>query len=93
MNLTLQLPVTFIEAALGADIQVPTYPAGSVTLRLPAGTQTGSTFRVKGEGVKDLLTSGDLLVTVEITVPQTLDKQQEKALQELKDLFPETSND
>ena len=93
MNLTLQLPVTFIEAALGADIQVPTYPAGFVTLRLPAGTQTGSTFRVKGEGVKDLLTSGDLLVTVEITVPQTLDKQQEKALQELKDLFPGTPND
>jgi molecular chaperone DnaJ len=93
MNFTLQLPVTFIEAALGADIQVPTYPDGSVTLRLPAGTQTGSTFRVKGEGIKDEKTSGDLLVTVEITVPQTLDEQQEKALQELKDLFPETSND
>ena len=93
MNLTLQLPVTFIEAALGDDIQVPTYPNGSVTLRLPAGTQTGSTFRVKGEGIKDEKTSGDLLVTVEITVPQKLDKQQEKALQELKDLFPETPED
>jgi len=93
MNLTLQLPVTFIEAALGDDIQVPTYPNGSVTLRLPAGTQTGSTFRVKGEGIKDDKTSGDLLVTVEITVPQKLDKQQEKALQELKDLFLETPED
>jgi molecular chaperone DnaJ len=93
MNFTLQLPVSFIEAALGADIQIPTYPSGSVTLRLPAGTQTGSTFRVKGEGIKDEKTSGDLLVTVEITVPQQLDKQQKKALQELKDLFPANPND
>ena len=48
---------------------------------------------MKGEGIKHEKTSGDLLVTIEITVPQTLDKQQEKALQELKDLFPGTPND
>jgi len=48
---------------------------------------------VKGEGIKDEKTSGDLLVTVEITVPQQLDKQQKKALQELKDLFPANPND
>jgi len=93
MNLTLQLPVSFLQAALGSDIQVPTYPNGSVTLRLPPGTQTGSTFRIKKGGIQGVDGTGDLLVTVEITVPQQLDKQQEKALQELKDLFPEDHND
>ncbi|MEE2683221.1 MAG: DnaJ C-terminal domain-containing protein [Actinomycetota bacterium] len=92
-NLTVQVPVSFLQAALGADIQIPTYPNGSVKLRLPAGTQTGSTFRIKEAGIHDGDATGDLLVTIEITVPQKLDEQQEKALKDLRDLFPEGHNE
>ncbi len=79
-NLTLTLPVTFDEAALGSDIKVPTYGGESVKLRLPAGTQQGRTFRVKGHGIEAGGRAGDLLVTVDIAVPAKLNKQQKEAL-------------
>jgi molecular chaperone DnaJ len=75
-NLTLTVPVTFAEAALGADITVPTLD-GTVTLKVPAGTKSGRTFRVKGRGVRN----GDLLVTVEVAVPQKLSAKARKALE------------
>src|SRR5919108_3455088 len=68
-DLTLTVPVTFPEAALGADITVPTLEGGSVTVRIPAGTRSGRTFRVKGRGVSTPKGTGDLLVTVEVAVP------------------------
>jgi molecular chaperone DnaJ len=73
-NLTLTVPVTFDEAALGAEIKVPTLTGAPVTLRIPAGTPNGRVFRVRGRGVsrKDG-TKGDLLVTVEVQVPAQLD--------------------
>ncbi|HTZ44750.1 MAG TPA: DnaJ C-terminal domain-containing protein [Jatrophihabitans sp.] len=73
-NLTVTLPVTFPEAALGAQVEVPTFDGSTVTLKLPAGTPAGRTLRVKGRGVrrKDG-SSGDLLVTVSVAVPQKLD--------------------
>ena len=73
-NLTVTVPVTFAEAALGAEIKVPTLGGPPVTLKLPAGTPNGRTFRVRGKGAprKDG-TRGDLLVTVEVAVPQNLD--------------------
>ena len=77
-HLTLTLPVTFAEAALGAEIRVPTLD-GSVTLRIPAGTPSGKTFRVKGRGVR----GGDLLVTVEVAVPTKLSSKARKALETL----------
>jgi molecular chaperone DnaJ len=71
-HLVLNVPVTFVEASLGAEIDVPTLD-GKVRLRVPAGTQTGKTFRVRGHGVEDSKgTRGDLLVTVSVTVPETL---------------------
>ena len=74
-NLTVTVPVTFSEAALGADIAVPVpMPAtGTVKVRLAAGTQNGQVLRVRGKGVrrKDG-THGDLLVTVDVAVPQRL---------------------
>jgi len=70
--LTITLPVTYPEAALGAQVPVPT-PDGSVTLKVPAGTTSGRTFRVRGRGVRRTDgTAGDLLVTVEVAVPQKL---------------------
>ena len=76
-HLTLTVPVTFPEAALGAQVSVPTLD-GPVTLKIPAGTTSGRTFRVKGRGVPGK--AGDLLVTVEVAVPATLSKDAAKAL-------------
>jgi molecular chaperone DnaJ len=72
-NLTLSVPVTFDEAALGAEIKVPTLGGSPVTLRIPAGTPNGRVFRVRGRGAtrKDG-SKGDLLVTVEVEVPAEL---------------------
>ena len=81
-NLLLTLPVTFPEAALGADISVPTLSGEEVTLRLPAGTANGKTLRIKGRGItrKDG-SAGDLLVTIEVSVPQRVDGKAKKALE------------
>jgi molecular chaperone DnaJ len=76
-HLTLTVPVTFPEAALGAQVSVPTLD-GPVTLKVPPGTGSGRTFRVRGRGVAG---KGDLLVTVEVAVPQKLSKEAEKALE------------
>ncbi len=80
-NLTLVAPVTFSEAALGAEIEVPTLGGVPVTLRVPPGTPNGRTFRVRGRGVtKRDGTKGDLLVSVEVIVPESLNEQARAAL-------------
>lgn len=79
-NLTLTLPVTFDEAALGTDVKVPTFRGEAVKLRLPAGTQSGRTFRVKGHGIETNSVKGDMLVVVEIAIPTKLNKGQRAAL-------------
>jgi molecular chaperone DnaJ len=81
-NLTLTVPVTFPEAALGAEIKVPTLDGKSVTLKLPPGTTSGRVLRVRGKGVarKDG-TKGDLLVTVEVAVPRKVSGQAKEALE------------
>uniref|UniRef100_UPI0025EB163E DnaJ C-terminal domain-containing protein n=1 Tax=Nocardioides sp. TaxID=35761 RepID=UPI0025EB163E len=72
-NLTLDVPVSFDELVLGAEIRVPTLGGAPVTLKVPAGTPNGRTFRVRGKGAtKADGTKGDLLATVEVTVPGTL---------------------
>ncbi|MCT9932099.1 molecular chaperone DnaJ [Planotetraspora sp. A-T 1434] len=85
-NLTVNVPVTFPEAALGTEIKVPTLRGMPVTLRIPEGTPNGRTFRVRGRGAarKDG-TKGDLLVTVQVTVPQHLDDKARAALEEFRD--------
>ncbi|HVK45088.1 MAG TPA: molecular chaperone DnaJ [Micropruina sp.] len=81
-NLTLNLPVTFTEAALGADVSVPTLSGQRVTLKIGPGTPNGRTFRVRGKGVhKADGTSGDLLVTVEVQVPNALNDTAREALE------------
>jgi molecular chaperone DnaJ len=84
-NLTLTLPVSFPEAALGANVQVPTLN-GTVTLKVPAGTPNGKTFRIKGKGSpKARGGHGDLLVTTEIHVPAKLSKEQKELLRQLQE--------
>ncbi len=88
-NLTLTVPITFLEAALGAEITVPTL-TGSVRLRIPAGTRSGKTFRVRGRGVEAAdEKKGDLLVTVEITVPKNLTDEQRAVLERFRDEHPD----
>ncbi len=73
-HLTVTVPISFDEAALGATISVPTLKGSAVSLKIPAGTPTGRTFRARGKGVpRRDGTPGDLLVTVEIQVPARLD--------------------
>jgi molecular chaperone DnaJ len=76
-NLTLTAPVTFDEAALGAEIRVPTLGGAPVTLRIAPGTPNGRVLRVRGRGVPG---KGDLLVTVEVQVPTDLDEAAREAL-------------
>ena len=81
-DLTLTLPITFTEAALGAQVKVPTLDA-PVTLKIPAGTQHGKTFRVRGRGApKRKGGNGDLLVTVQVQVPEKLSKKERDVLEQ-----------
>lgn len=79
-NLRIHVPVTFDEAALGAQIEVPTADGSTVKMKVPAGTSSGRTLRVKGRGVKTSKGSGDLLVTVDVVVPRNLSKEAEQAI-------------
>ena len=79
-NLRIHVPVTFPEAALGADIEVPTIDGEHVRVRVPAGTPSGRTLRVKGRGVKTSKGEGDLLVTIDVAVPKNLSKDAEEAV-------------
>jgi molecular chaperone DnaJ len=88
-DLTVELPVTYPEAALGANVQVPTLN-GPVTLKVPAGTPSGKTFRVKGKGAPRKGGHGDLLVTVHVDVPGRLSKEQKQLLEQLRDLTKES---
>ena len=82
-NLTIEVPVTFAEASLGADIQIPTLQGPRVKLRVPPNTPNGRTLRVRGKGVrrKDG-TMGDLLGTIQVKVPEHLSEAARNALQE-----------
>lgn len=82
-DLTLVVPVTFPELALGTEVTVPTLEGSTVRLRVPPGTRSGRTFRVKGRGVKSKKGTGDLLVTVEVAVPQKLSAAERKAVEAL----------
>ena len=92
-NLTLQIPITFIEAALGANIEVPTLDGAAVTLRLKPGTQSGSRHRVKGKGIASGNTSGDLIVSVEVVVPKDLTGKQKKLIEQLAEVSDESPRD
>ena len=81
LNLYMTLPITFAEAALGADIKVPTLDGDEVTVRIAPGTQGGKILRVKGRGVKTAKIQGDLMITLEIQVPQRVDGKAKQALE------------
>jgi molecular chaperone DnaJ len=84
-DLYCHIPVTFPQAALGAEIKVPTLEKEEESLQIPSGTQTGSMFRIKGRGVSKRggAARGDLYVTVNVTVPTKLNKEQKELLTRL----------
>jgi len=83
-DLTIKVPVSYPELALGAQVEVPTLN-GPVTLKVPAGTESGRTFRVRGKGApKPKGGHGDLLVTVNVDVPKKLSRRQKELLEELR---------
>ncbi|MFL6090697.1 MAG: molecular chaperone DnaJ [Aeromicrobium sp.] len=84
-HLTVSVPVAFDEAALGAEIQVPTLDGPPVKIRIPAGTPSGRTLRARGKGAPTKSGGrGDLLVTVDVQVPKDLDDQARKAVEALR---------
>jgi molecular chaperone DnaJ len=91
-HLTITVPITYPEAVLGADIRVPTLDGDPVTVRIPPGTRSGRTLRVKGRGVTPASgTTGDLLVTVEVAVPSSISDAERRVVEDLAKLEPEVS--
>jgi molecular chaperone DnaJ len=82
-DLTLKVPISYTEATLGTKIDVPTLNGG-VRVKIPSGTPSGKTFRVRGKGINpERGRSGDLLVTVEVAVPKKVSKDEKRLLEEL----------
>jgi molecular chaperone DnaJ len=88
-DLYCSVPVSFSQAALGAEITVPTLE-GEHKLKVPEGTQSGTTIRIKGKGVHALQGGGkgDLFVRVRVQTPNKLSKRQRQLLEELNESFP-----
>ena len=82
-DITVELPITFAEAALGTKLAVPTPQGGTTTIKIPAGTASGRKFRVRGKGAPTNGKTGDLLVTVRVQVPEKLNKEQKRLIKEL----------
>lgn len=89
LNLRVTVPVTFVEAALGATIEVPTLGGDPVKLRVAPGTPSGRVLRVKGRGVTTAKGVGDLLAVVQVAVPSHLNKDAEAALEALRAALPD----
>jgi len=87
-DLTLTVPITFAEASLGTTLTVPTLD-GNVSVKVPAGTSSGRTLRVRGRGIKGKGRAGDLLVTLEVAVPVRLTAAQRKVIEALAEEMDE----
>jgi len=86
-DLRLELPITLYEAALGGKVRVPTLD-GAVELAIPAGTNSGRTFRLKGKGLKAKSGAGDLLATVRIVLPDDADDEFKELMKKWRDNKP-----
>lgn len=80
-NLHITVPVTFAEAALGATVEVPTLDGVPVRVKVPPGTPSGRTLRVKGRGAPIPGAPGDLMVTIEVAMPRALNPEARKAVE------------
>lgn len=88
-DLTVELPVTFVEAALGAEVQVPTL-TGRVTMKIPPGIQSGQQLRLTGQGMpRRAGGNGNLYARIKVTVPKNLSEQERELLEQLRSLRQE----
>ncbi len=88
-DLTVRVPITFVEAALGAQVKVPTLE-NAVTVKVPAGTESGKTVKVRGRGIATGKGNpGDLLVTFDVVVPKKLGGDEKKAIENLRGVLTE----
>jgi len=87
-HLFCQVPITFSQAALGAAVEIPGLDQESEVLKIPAGTQTGAVFRLKGRGIKDLDShrKGDMYVKVEVRTPENPGKEEKALLRRLAEI-------
>lgn len=94
-DLTVTVPVGVTEAALGAEVKVPTLDGEPVTVRVPAGTQPGQILRVRGRGVpaSGRRPAGDLLVALQVVIPKGLSHKQREAFQALAEVLPPPPRD
>ncbi|MBE2203171.1 MAG: molecular chaperone DnaJ [Chthoniobacterales bacterium] len=93
LHLRCEVPLPFTTAALGGEIRVPTLQ-GAVTLKIPAGTQSGAIFRVRGQGMPGLQSSarGDIFTHVQVEVPTKLNSEQRTALEKFSELCGEENS-
>jgi molecular chaperone DnaJ len=89
VNLFCEIPVNFTTLALGGEIQVPTLD-GSEDVKVPEGTQTGTTLRIKGKGLPEIGArhKGDLFATVQVQTPKKLSREQRQLLEQLAKVLP-----
>ena len=85
-NLLLDMPISFTQAALGAELDIPTLGGGKTTFRIPEGTQNDTEFRLKGQGIQRLQSTarGDLILTVRVEVPKRLNEKQKDLLRQFE---------
>ena len=88
------MPITFAEAALGAEIEVPILGGKTEKLAIPEGTQTGTSFTLRGRGIADINSKrrGDLIVTAVVDTPQNLSADQKKLLEQFAKSLGEQNN-
>jgi molecular chaperone DnaJ len=92
-NLTVTVPVTLAEAALGANVEVPLLDGGTVTIVVPEGSESGRKMKVRGRGVKNSKGVGDLVVTIALEVPKSLNDEQRAALEAFAAATPSPRKD
>ena len=94
INLYMEMPISFAQAALGAELDIPTLE-GTVKQKIPEGTQTDTTFRIKGKGMPRLRTNikGDLVVTVRVEVPKRLSEKQKELLRQFDEATGSKENE
>jgi len=87
LNLHLDLPISFTQAALGADVEVPVLGGGKTTFHIPEGTQNDTEFRIKNQGVQQLRGSyrGDLVLHIRVEVPRKLSEKQKELLRQFEE--------
>ncbi|MGB1271518.1 MAG: DnaJ C-terminal domain-containing protein, partial [Endozoicomonas sp.] len=92
-HLYCEVPITFVDAALGGELEVPTLD-GRVKLKIPAETQTGKLFRLRGKGVVPVRggSAGDLMCRVVVETPVKLNERQKELLKELQDTFDKSKS-